>query len=199
MRLPIHVLAVLATLCFVGGAHAQKTLSAEDIVNSLQNKASRSQSSLSAEEILNRIRNLAVTPEGVASTSDQDAVERAEIATVVAKLPSLNMEVFFDYNSASIKPDTLPMIAALGTALGDPRLSGSKFVIAGHTDAVGSNAYNLKLSQARAAAVKKFLIQSFPLDATRLTPLGLGEEQPRDPANPDAAINRRVQVINVGN
>jgi len=69
-------------------------------------------------------------------------------------------------------------------------------VIEGHTDSVGSNAYNQKLSQARAEAVKKYMVEENGIAANRITPKGFGEEQPIAP-NTTAegrAKNRRVEA-----
>jgi outer membrane protein OmpA-like peptidoglycan-associated protein len=70
--------------------------------------------------------------------------------------------------------------------------------VIGNTDAVGSREYNLKLSQERADAVRLALINPLGIDPARLDAVGLGEEELLDPAHPDAAENRRVQIINVG-
>ena len=52
--------------------------------------------------------------------------------------------------------------------------------------------------QQRADAIKAALATTFAVAPNRLFTVGVGEEQPIDPAHPDAAINRRVQVINIG-
>ena len=83
-------------------------------------------------------------------------------------------------------------------ALNNPYLQGYHFLIIGNTDAVGRREYNLKLSQERADAIRDALINPFGISATRLEAVGLGEEQLLDPAHPDAAENRRVQLINIG-
>jgi len=73
-----------------------------------------------------------------------------------------------------------------------------KFIVAGHTDAKGGRDYNLKLSQRRADAVREMLISTFRIEPDRLIAVGLGEEQLQDPKNPDAGVNRRVQLLNIG-
>jgi outer membrane protein OmpA-like peptidoglycan-associated protein len=185
-------------LCWSSAVMAQQSLTAEQIVNSLQDKASAPTSPLSADEILHRIDNLIVAPMGLSSYGDEQATGRAEIAPLVAAWPNVNIEIYFNYNSAVINQQSVPSLLALGQALIDQRLRNHRFIVAGHTDGVGSRAYNLKLSQERAEAVRHFLIQRFPLSPEALTAFGFGKEQLRDPANPDAAINRRVQVINMG-
>lgn len=66
--------------------------------------------------------------------------------------------------------------------------------IAGHTDAVGSDSYNQKLSEARAGTVRANLTAHFQLDAANFTAVGFGKTRLYDAADPNGAINRRVQV-----
>ena len=86
----------------------------------------------------------------------------------------------------------------MADSLYHPYLQGYRFLIVGHTDAVGNRASNLKLSQQRADAIREALIKPFGISPSRIEAVGLGEEQLLRPANPQAAENRRVQLINVG-
>ena len=79
---------------------------------------------------------------------------------------------------------------ALGIKLTGPN---AKVVIEGHTDAAGSDAYNLTLSQKRALAVKTYLVQQHGIPAESLRTVGLGEGVLINPEKPLAAENRRVQ------
>lgn len=123
--------------------------------------------------------------------------ERKQLAAVVARnnLPSIDMEVFFGYDSAAIDPGALGSLSTLGQALSDPQLSGKTFLIAGHTDAAGSDAYNQNLSERRAWSVKNFLVANFAIDPRTLIAVGYGEEQLKDFHNPGSGINRRVQLV----
>ena len=78
-------------------------------------------------------------------------------------------------------------------ALADPRLKNKRFEIAGYTDAVGSQAKNLELSQQRAEAVKAYLV-SQGSDASRLEARGYGSQNLAVPGDPKAAANRRVEA-----
>ena len=114
----------------------------------------------------------------------------------VEQMPSVDLEVLFEYNSARIAPAALATLTTLGRALTDARLAGDYFLIAGHTDAKGGADYNLRLSQQRAESVRDFLVREFRIDAKRLVAKGLGQRQLKDPQNPLDAKNRRVQIIN---
>jgi outer membrane protein OmpA-like peptidoglycan-associated protein len=111
-------------------------------------------------------------------------------------LPRVDIEVFFGLDSADISPVSIERLAQLGRALTDPRLRGSKFIIAGHTDAFGPPDYNLALSHRRAEAVRRFLIERFSLEADALVARGYGSQTPKVRRNPFAPENRRVQIIN---
>jgi hypothetical protein len=63
-------------------------------------------------------------------------------------------------------------------------------------DAKGSETYNQGLSERRADAVKQFLSEKYGIDARNLVTVGYGLKQLKDPPNPFAAENRRVQVVN---
>ena len=90
----------------------------------------------------------------------------------------------------------VPVLVKLGTALSDPSLKGSVYLINGYTDAAGSPDYNLALSQRRADAVRSMLIQQFQIPPTSLVAVGFGKEQLKNPADPLGNENRRVQIVN---
>jgi outer membrane protein OmpA-like peptidoglycan-associated protein len=123
--------------------------------------------------------------------------ERQKVAEIAKTKPKIDLEIYFNYNSAEITPKAVPDLMNLGQALSDPELRGSVFVLSGHTDAKGSEAYNQGLSERRAQAVKQYLLQKFRLPEDSLVTAGYGEEQLKDPANPFAAENRRVQIVNL--
>ena len=94
---------------------------------------------------------------------------------------------------------SLPSVQALGRALSNPDLRGSTFIVAGHTDAAGGESYNQDLSERRADSIKKYLIDKYGIAGTDLVTVGYGKSKLKDPANPMAEANRRVQVVNMEN
>ena len=111
---------------------------------------------------------------------------------------SVNIYINFAFNSADLTSDARITLDGLGTALRDAKLSGFTFVIAGHTDAKGGVAFNQKLSERRAEAVRNYLITQSGIPVERLTAKGYGKSQLLDPERPEDGVNRRVQVINTG-
>ena len=132
-------------------------------------------------------------------TRSLSATEREEIATIVKDKPKIDLEINFDYNSANISNRSLPSVQALGRALSNPELKGSTFVVAGHTDAVGSDSYNQDLSERRADSIKRYLVDKFAIAGSDLVTVGYGKTKLKDPANPLSEVNRRVQVVNMEN
>jgi outer membrane protein OmpA-like peptidoglycan-associated protein len=133
------------------------------------------------------------------STRSLSVSEREEIATIVKDKPKIDLEINFDYNSADISAKSLTSVQALGKALTNPDLKGSTFVVAGHTDAAGGEAYNQELSERRADSIKKYLVDKYGINGTDLVTVGYGKSKLKDPANPLAEVNRRVQVVNMEN
>ena len=117
-----------------------------------------------------------------------------EKLAVEVAAPSINIKVFFEFDSAILKPEAMDVLDNLGEALTYGELNNHRFQIAGHTDAVGTDAYNQKLSQQRAKSVLDYLVTTFGIDPARVDPVGFGESQLLDPDAPEGDINRRVQV-----
>jgi outer membrane protein OmpA-like peptidoglycan-associated protein len=133
------------------------------------------------------------------STRSLSNSEREEIATIVKDKPKIDLEINFDYNSADISAKSLSSVQALGRALTNPDLKGSTFIVAGHTDAAGGEGYNQDLSERRADSIKKYLVDKFNIASSDLVTVGYGKTKLKDPGNPLADINRRVQVANMEN
>src|SRR4030081_532670 len=133
------------------------------------------------------------------ATRSLSASEREEISAIAKDKPNIDLEITFDYNSANISTKSLPSVQALGKALTNPDLKGSTFVVAGHTDAAGGEAYNQDLSERRADSIKKYLVDKYGIAGTDLVTVGYGKSKLKDPSQPLAEVNRRVQVVNMEN
>ena len=123
--------------------------------------------------------------------------EREEIVEIASTKPKIDLDIQFDYNSAEISKTSMPSVQELGKALSNASLKGSTFVVAGHTDAIGSEAYNQDLSERRADTIKRYLTEKYGITGTDLVTVGYGKTKPKDPNAPMDPINRRVQVVNM--
>jgi outer membrane protein OmpA-like peptidoglycan-associated protein len=112
--------------------------------------------------------------------------------------PTVDLHLPFDYNSDKLTYDAIATLRQLGGALSDPKLVGYRFKIAGYTDAKGAADYNQKLSERRAQAVRDYLVAQYDVPADRLETVGYGLNNLADPTKPLDAINRRVQIVNIG-
>ena len=90
----------------------------------------------------------------------------------------------------------LPQVTALGEALTSADLKGRTFILAGHTDAKGSDTYNQGLSERRADAVRRFLSEKYGIEETSLVTVGYGKSATQELGDPWPGENRRVQIVN---
>jgi outer membrane protein OmpA-like peptidoglycan-associated protein len=132
------------------------------------------------------------------TTRSLTSEERERIATIAGQRPSIDLEINFDFNSATISPKSMSQVTALGRALTSAELSGGTFLLAGHTDAKGGDSFNQDLSERRAEAVKRTLSEKYRIDAGNLVTVGYGKTKLKNRSNPFAGENRRVQVVNMG-
>ncbi len=102
--------------------------------------------------------------------------------------------IFFEFDKAVLLPASQAELKKLTDILNDYPLM--KIEIAGHTDNVGGDAYNLKLSKERAKAVVDYLLKS-KIENTRLSYQGYGSTMPVASNDTDAgrALNRRVEFV----
>ena len=115
-----------------------------------------------------------------------------------APSPSIDLEVNFEYASAQLSPDARIVLDNLGLALNHASLQSARIQLVGHTDAKGGDAYNLTLSRQRAQSVANYLGSQHGIAEKRLTVEGMGRSQLAVADQPYSALNRRVQVINLG-
>jgi outer membrane protein OmpA-like peptidoglycan-associated protein len=196
----LKAIALGAALSMTAGfAFADSNVSADQIVNALRAKAPtrglsaapQADPAARAKEIsfVGQVRNR--------KTRSLSLNEREEIAEIASAKPKIDLEIRFDYNSAEISKTSLPAVQELGKALSNPDLKGSTFVVAGHTDAIGTEEYNQGLSERRADSIKRYLTDKYGIASADLVTVGYGKSKPKDPSAPTDAINRRVQVVNM--
>jgi outer membrane protein OmpA-like peptidoglycan-associated protein len=124
--------------------------------------------------------------------------EREKIAAITeTKQERIDLEINFDYGSAVINAHARPIAVKLGNALSRPEFKDRVFVIADHTDAKGSSPFNQDLSERRAEAIKRFLVENGHIEPSQLVTVGYGKTKLKDVQHPFSSENRRVQVVNV--
>jgi outer membrane protein OmpA-like peptidoglycan-associated protein len=188
-----------AGLGLAPAAHAQQGVkSANEILSGLQGVKTRGfdptapQREAKQKELNAKLRGF--------KTRQITVEERDDVAKLIeeSKAPNVDVQILFAFDSADILPEARPSLDELGKALSNAKLGSAVFLIAGHTDAKGSADYNLALSQRRAGSVKAFLVETYGVDGGRLAVIGFGEEQLKNPDDPLADENRRVQIVNTG-
>jgi outer membrane protein OmpA-like peptidoglycan-associated protein len=105
---------------------------------------------------------------------------------------AFDMLITFDLGSDRLSQQAKENLAEFAKALSSDKLGETSFNIDGHTDARGSDGYNMDLSNRRAEAVVSYL-ESLGIPRSRLVAKGHGESQPRVD-DPFADINRRVEA-----
>ncbi len=148
-----------------------------------------------------------ISTEGGGQTSDiQVQVERI-LTSLDARASSegtvitLEERVLFDFNRADLKPEATAALQQVAEVLRFYATAPAS--IRGHTDSIGSDAYNDDLSRRRALAVRSHLVDTARIDAARLEAVGLGKRQPVAPnTRPDGSddpagrqTNRRVEIV----
>jgi outer membrane protein OmpA-like peptidoglycan-associated protein len=113
---------------------------------------------------------------------------------LTAQAKSGDLLIGFALGSAELTPQARSNARAFAVALKSPELSGDRFAIGGHTDTSGSASRNQALSEARAQAVKTFLVAE-GVDASRLEAKGYGSARLADPHHPTSPSNRRVEGL----
>jgi outer membrane protein OmpA-like peptidoglycan-associated protein len=121
----------------------------------------------------------------------------AKPAAIQQSREAFDLVVTFDLNSDTLTEQAKANLMEFAKALKDPLLSAAAFSVEGHTDARGTDSYNLALSERRAAAVVQFLTEQ-GVPPGKLQAKGLGKAQPRvadvfDPANRRVETKLRAQ------
>jgi outer membrane protein OmpA-like peptidoglycan-associated protein len=164
-------------------------LSALVSVGLLQGTAAWADPAYRASDIVKRFApaNLGST-RGLCIGTEADCAAPKATATEA----SFDLLVNFDYDSDILTGDARRNLDEFAKALKDPRLKAASFVVEGHTDGKGSDAYNLSLSDRRAKAVVSYLAEQ-GVDTSKIVPRGFGKAKPRT-NDPFDAMNRRVET-----
>jgi outer membrane protein OmpA-like peptidoglycan-associated protein len=138
--------------------------------------------------------NTPVNPNGCAIKVYPDAPVKEVVAAPQDEVIVLSDKVLFDFNSSTLTPAANQVLADISKRLTDSAIIG--VLVKGHTDSVGSEAFNQQLSQRRADSVAAFLV-SQGVAADKLHTEGHGEGQPvADNATDEGrAQNRRVEIV----
>jgi len=99
-------------------------------------------------------------------------VEPPKPVVLTVQEETINLKIEFDFNKAVIRPEFYANVDAVGEFM--KKYPQANLQIDGYTDNVGKKAYNLKLSQRRADAVKKYIVDKFGIDAKRIKAVGHG-------------------------
>jgi OOP family OmpA-OmpF porin len=185
----------VSSLLLAGGALALSSLaqaqpapaqpSAAEMVEMLKTQPAPAAAAAAPAVHTRSLRNLSVESTAAPSAPPPPAAR-----------PQVALDIQFDFDSARVRPESQPVLDHLAQALQSPELAQARFAVEGHTDAKGGDAYNLRLSQSRADAVRDYLALH-GVAAQRLTPIGKGATDPANTADAFSAENRRVRVVNL--
>lgn len=171
MKMKVTVLGALFAMAFPFTANAgSPDYKADDIVNHFANSVNH----------------------GAARGICVGTAQECEKARLAARPKAFDLLITFEKNSDNLTTRAQSNLSEFAKALKDPRLTRARFSVEGHTDASGSDIYNLKLSKRRAKSVKRFLV-GLGVNPDKLIARGFGEFSPRT-KNPLDKINRRVET-----
>ncbi|SDK77915.1 OmpA-OmpF porin, OOP family [Pseudomonas delhiensis] len=150
-----------------------------------------------------------VAPPEVCSDSDNDGVcdnvdkcpDTAANVTVdesgcpaVAEVVRVELDVKFDFDKSRVKEESYGDIKNLARFMN--QYPATTTTVEGHTDSVGPDAYNQKLSERRANAVRDVLVSEYGVGSERVSAIGYGETRPvaDNASEAGRAVNRRVEA-----
>tara|TARA_R110002126_G_scaffold154804_1_gene301848 strand:+ start:83 stop:760 length:678 start_codon:yes stop_codon:yes gene_type:complete len=183
----------------VGVAAEESKSDLENCLLKIGNCASdelKSGASFSLDDVLNLgvIDHEKVAPAPVSAVSG-DASQPASPSTYADPLPSVDMEILFDYDSADIRWDQKNRLIDLAKTLSTDGFRSYSLLFVGHTDAKGSAQYNRHLSGQRAGAVADFIRVNTAIPSHQIISSGIGFDKLKDWNDPLSPRNRRVQLV----
>ncbi len=125
---------------------------------------------------------------------EETMVEETAAPEEPAEAVRVELDVKFDFDKAQVKDDSYGDIKNLADFMN--QYPQTTTVVEGHTDSVGSDAYNQGLSERRANAVRDVLVNQYGVSGDRVNAVGYGEARPVADNSTDSgrAINRRVEA-----
>ncbi|OIQ51286.1 Outer membrane porin F precursor [Pseudodesulfovibrio hydrargyri] len=128
--------------------------------------------------------------------AEDEAARTGEDATPRPGISGVDLDIQFDFDKATIKPESHAVLDALGETLNSPEFKGKSIVVGGHTDASGDARYNLDLSKKRADAVKAYLVDKWRINPDLIEAVGFGKSRPLTAGTTaaDQQRNRRVEI-----
>ena len=125
---------------------------------------------------------------------EETVVEEVATPETPAEAVRVELDVKFDFDKAVVKEESQGDIKALADFMS--QYPSTTTVVEGHTDSVGTDAYNQQLSERRANAVRDVLVNQYGVGGDRVNSVGYGESRPvADNATAEGrAINRRVEA-----
>lgn len=137
--------------------------------------------------------------DGVCDSADKCPGTEANVTVDADGCPAaqdvrVELDVKFDFDKANVKEESYSEIKTVADFMN--QYPQTTTTVEGHTDSVGSDAYNQQLSQKRADAVRQVMVEQYGVAAERVSAVGEGESQPiADNATAEGrALNRRVEA-----
>ncbi len=152
---------------------------------------------VTADDFIDTLSKTTTTDDSLPDTAGGSQKPRFRLRGISAEArpPEIAINIFFKSGSVEVADDfSKKQMAEAGKALSSEILGPYRFEIAGHTDSVGSEAYNRDLSEKRARALKQYLMDQYHVAENRLETIGYGESQPvaDNETEQGRARNRRV-------
>lgn len=207
-----NITALLAFSAMVSPlAASAQALTADEILALLQAQRATltaGQGAARTLEFVTESTPAATNPGGMALVTPLpgDALAASTDGAMIPEEMVIDLTIFFEFDSALLKTESKSQVDALCTAIsaneaalaatsedGSQSAHGA-YQIIGHTDASGTVAYNLSLSQARADEVVRYMVRECGLDGNVLQAVGMGEGRLKDATDPRADQNRRVEI-----
>jgi outer membrane protein OmpA-like peptidoglycan-associated protein len=173
---------ILAVIGIAAGAFAAGPASAQDVCNTVINGFDQTAVSSTGRAVLHA--GSAPCPQTAAAPAEP--APEPETITIAG-------DVAFDFDESTIRPEFHPTLDEIAAVLSEN--PETTLQVVGHTDSIGSEAYNQRLSEARARAVADYLARR-GIAADRLVVGGVGEARPIAPNTSEEgrAQNRRVEI-----